>query len=471
MISRNGTSTNLSQIQIERHGAYWVGVYLGIRIIGKGDYINIAKVLSQISANGEKRYYRWKRCNAAKELLSSISADMGVTVRCLSFIETDVPNEFKGTYIHENILSPVLCWASPTFQCKVIKILNQKAIEDSTIAKNAEIGVLHTELNNKDDQIADLKRSLVDLQHSLDEMNEREQKSNRDMKRQMNMLVSKSNNTTPPHYDKYVHVRPAEPPSTITQSADDQLRALEEEYDEVISRFNSHIRECKQEYVEMSADIQLQLRESNAVIMRSKGLSQECDDRIARSIEVLEQSHVVLKRADESIQRTNEFLKHLHTISTQDLVSIYGTADQRSAMETMMSTKIQKDRSSSTDAVVESAPEPPSSHTPQYKTPVEWNVFMYNPTTHSIKIAVHQQRTLGVGLRTLRQQGYTREILCAKSPNGVDLRQRLRDKLDAQYSAVQIVSLSLTMITLGTISYQQIAQEIRDLEQTRMNTQ
>lgn len=136
------------------HGKY--GDYR-ILVMRKNGYINITKLVAYASnkQGNPKTYSPWRQCKAASELIIEVTNETGLSEAEL-IIEPNVGNDFRGTYVHEDLSPSIASWASPKFALMVNRVINKYYKSEN----RQELARLQREIDIKDGKILSLEQKL-----------------------------------------------------------------------------------------------------------------------------------------------------------------------------------------------------------------------------------------------------------------------------------------------------------------------
>ena len=107
---------------------YSYGLYMGITvmIMKSNGYINGTK----LCVASKKDLFDWKRLKSTKEYIQYIENELTGENRSPLFITiSDGDNEFRGTYLHKDLIVDLCSWISPEFKYKVQSIVNEYVIK------------------------------------------------------------------------------------------------------------------------------------------------------------------------------------------------------------------------------------------------------------------------------------------------------------------------------------------------------
>ena len=165
---------------------YW-GKYGDFKVIINisTGYINATHLCGMtISRNGlPKQFGMWKQNINTNELINEVSIVCGIPQTTLfDIVQTGLPNEIRGTYVHADLIPHIASWASPKFAVKVSKIVNAHLVreykesiraKDQTIDRLermvAEIKAQNDEQTQKLDEQSRQIRELLDVAHEARE--------------------------------------------------------------------------------------------------------------------------------------------------------------------------------------------------------------------------------------------------------------------------------------------------------------
>ena len=135
--------------------------YFGYEILinDNDKYINITKLLNLINEEHRKNnkpikeFHRLNYIEDFKEYCQFLKEDLASQNSAefkLYYKLNEVSNEFKGTYIHEDLINYVLMWADKKYAIKISRIL--KELNNNNINK---VNELVEDLKNKNQQLQD----------------------------------------------------------------------------------------------------------------------------------------------------------------------------------------------------------------------------------------------------------------------------------------------------------------------------
>lgn len=95
-------------------------------VMKKNDYINISKLVSLAKTRGgkPKLFASWKKNYDSQDIIDLVVNEVGLTEKEI-IIEPRVVNEFRGTYVHNLLVLPIITWASPSFAIKINMFLEE----------------------------------------------------------------------------------------------------------------------------------------------------------------------------------------------------------------------------------------------------------------------------------------------------------------------------------------------------------
>jgi hypothetical protein len=128
---------------------YW-GDYAGIKVLimKENGYVNATKM-----CNDENKSFRyWLKSQETKDLLDGIERS-GNRISDLMIKNMVGSNEFRGTYVHLDLVPHIAYWVSVSFAIKVGKIVNEYYLREAK-----------AELQKKDEHIEELKSLIKNLQ-------------------------------------------------------------------------------------------------------------------------------------------------------------------------------------------------------------------------------------------------------------------------------------------------------------------
>ena len=165
-----------SNIQINeikyKNYSFITASYFGYEILinDEDKYINITKLLNLINEEHRKNnkpiknFYELIRYEDFKEFEQELKDDLtkiGTSGKSqelkLYYNLNNVSNEFKGTYIHEDLINYVLMWADKKYAIKISRIL--KELNNNNIKRVQE---LTEELKNQNIEILNQNKKLID---------------------------------------------------------------------------------------------------------------------------------------------------------------------------------------------------------------------------------------------------------------------------------------------------------------------
>jgi KilA-N domain/Protein of unknown function (DUF3627) len=133
---------------------YEWGYYFDIKVLimTQNGYINATKMCQ----DENKQFRFWLQNDSSKELLDEF--ERYVSRPSDLMIKNIVgPNEFRGTYVHLDLVPHIAYWVSVPFAIKVGKIVNEYLLKEEKIKHSLDT-------KEKDDTIDELKSLIKDLQ-------------------------------------------------------------------------------------------------------------------------------------------------------------------------------------------------------------------------------------------------------------------------------------------------------------------
>jgi len=127
-------------------------------IMKKNGYINCTKLCQEIAkvTGSKKELKKWFVNINSKEIIKSVSSYTGMPRENLSAIINAGPNDIRGTYVHNLLVTHIIAWLSPEFAVRVSQIANE-----CLSLKEKERN--ETLLQKKDDKIAKLSKNIAEL--------------------------------------------------------------------------------------------------------------------------------------------------------------------------------------------------------------------------------------------------------------------------------------------------------------------
>lgn len=120
----------------------------------------IAEIYSDVP---KKRMNNWLRSNGTQELINSIRDMNGLTEGAELIINiTDVPNKYRGSYVHEDVYRAFAFWAHTEYAARSIRILS--SLQEDKI-RNLELE--RTTLVEKMDQQAQTMKEQTEMIKNL----------------------------------------------------------------------------------------------------------------------------------------------------------------------------------------------------------------------------------------------------------------------------------------------------------------
>ncbi len=154
--------STFSDIRTETHDEYWTGTYLGYTIIGKGEYVNAGKLLTEIT-NGAKDYYDWARCDGPRAVIEVLTTKLGTP----SVFKVERPLKYKGTFVYYRLLPHIMMWSSVEVGLMISDIVTERVMQDRLNAIRTECEI---KLAVKDREFVDMQREKDDVISRLERM-------------------------------------------------------------------------------------------------------------------------------------------------------------------------------------------------------------------------------------------------------------------------------------------------------------
>jgi hypothetical protein len=131
-------------------------------IIMNNGYINASK----LCADGGKRFKCWLENKSSKEIIIAVNEEIqGIAIIKLN----NVSNQLKGTYVHELLVNPIVCWISPKFTIFVSKIMNEWKRQNETLYwKEIREGLKDSRSNNLRE--AEIRDSIAETLNGVTEV-------------------------------------------------------------------------------------------------------------------------------------------------------------------------------------------------------------------------------------------------------------------------------------------------------------
>jgi hypothetical protein len=105
-----------------------MGTYFDFKVLimSRNGYINATKLCQ----DGGKRFDNWMQNLSSKELVDDLDRFPGIPGDPSTIVIGSGPNEYRGTYVHLELIPHIACWVSTKFARKVSKIVNEYLLKE-----------------------------------------------------------------------------------------------------------------------------------------------------------------------------------------------------------------------------------------------------------------------------------------------------------------------------------------------------
>jgi KilA-N domain len=137
---------------------YW-GYYSDFKVLimARNGYINA----TQMCQDGGKRYRNWLRNQSSKELITEVAMSALLRANLIIIKNVKGVNEYRGTYVHPDLIPHIAMWISPSHAVKVSKIL----LEYYLIGEKEKNAIV---VHQKESEIDELKSMIARMEAKSD---------------------------------------------------------------------------------------------------------------------------------------------------------------------------------------------------------------------------------------------------------------------------------------------------------------
>ncbi len=241
---------------------------------------------------------------------------------------------------------------------------------------------------------------------------------------------------------------------------EDAQVAIKVEMDKIIEEKDCLLEVKEQTIKSLLAQMKIQ---HDQIMQKHDDLSMKIEETLTINHEVKSQNDQLLQEVSE-IKEQNETLQEQSKIAEQHAESMEMRADEMEIIAQETLDKLEEVKQVIEEILPMRVKKQPQPYAEQF-------IIMANPKRTELNLIRAQQRAINTRKTAAMNQGYLDMILhTTQSPNSVDIGNRLRAQLkEAQvFNPRCIKKISGNRITLGTMSYTEVLDLVKDIEDERM---